>query len=54
MQLHQIEPDKRFTLVEDDSGTVFLLDSIHEMIALCWLGQAVVHISGLAEVEAVE
>lgn len=54
MKLYELGNDKRFTLVDDSSGTVFLLDSVHEMIALCWLGQAVVHISGLAEIKEVE
>jgi len=54
MQLRQLAKDKRFTLIGDNSGTVFLLDSIIDDVALCWLGNAVVHISGLAEIEEVK
>lgn len=54
MQLRDLENDKRFTLVGDNSGTVFLLDSIEDEVALCWLGIAVVHISGLAEIEGID
>ena len=54
MKLYELGNDKRFTLVDDDSGTVFLLGSILDDGALCWLGDAVVHISASAEVEEVE
>ena len=54
MKLSDLAKDKRFTLIGDNSGTVFLLDSIIDDVALCWLGNAVVHISGLAEIEEVK
>jgi len=54
MKLHELETDKRFTLVEDSSKTVFLLDKFYEDYAECYIGDAPVHLSGLAEIEEVE
>jgi len=53
MKLYELEKDKRFTLVGDSSGTVFLLDKIDGMYSVCWLGDAVVHISANAEINEV-
>jgi len=54
MKLYELEKDKRFTLVGDDSGTVFLLDHIDGMYSVCYLGNAIIHISANAEIEEVE
>jgi hypothetical protein len=54
MKLYELGNDKRFTLVDDDSGTVFLLDHIDGAYSVCYIGNAIVHISANAEVEEVE
>lgn len=54
MKLYELENNKRFTLVGDSSGTVFLLDHIDGAYSVCYLGNAIVHISASAEVEEVE
>ena len=54
MKLHDLERDKRFTLVDDASGTVILLDHIDGLYSVCYIGEAVVHISANAEIEEVE
>lgn len=54
MKLYELGNDKRFTLVDDSSGTVFLLDHIDGAYSVCYIGNAIVHISARAEVEGVE
>jgi hypothetical protein len=54
MKLYELQRDKRFTLVDDDSGTVFLLDHMDGAYSVCYIGNAIVHISAFAEVEEVE
>ena len=54
MKLYELGNDKRFTLVDDSSGTVFLLDHIDGAYSVCYIGDAIVHISASAEVEGVE
>ena len=53
MKLYELGNDERFTLVDDDSGTVFLLDHIDGAYSACYIGNAIVHISASAEVEEV-
>tara|TARA_R110000822_G_scaffold10794_1_gene40475 strand:- start:386 stop:643 length:258 start_codon:yes stop_codon:yes gene_type:complete len=50
MKLYELGNDKRFTLTEDDSGTVFLLDHIDGAYSVCTIGNAVVHIEAFAEI----
>ena len=54
MKLYELECNKRFTLVDDSSGTVFLLDHIDGADSVCHIGNVIVHISASAEVEEVE
>ena len=54
MKLYELGKDKRFTLVDDASDTVFLLGHIDGAYSLCYIGNAIVHISANAEVEVVE
>jgi hypothetical protein len=54
MKLYELGNDKRFTLVEDASDTVFLLDHMDGAYSVCYLGDAIVHISASAEVEEVK
>jgi len=54
MKLYELGNDKRFTLTDDASGTVFLLDHIDGAYSVCYIGNAIVHISASAEVEVVE
>jgi hypothetical protein len=54
MKLYELGNDKRFTIADDDSKTVFYLDSVEGTYAVCYLGDATVHISADTEVEAVE
>ena len=54
MKLYELDDNKRFTLVDDSSGTVFLLDHIDGAYSVCYLGDALIHISASAEVEEVE
>ena len=54
MKLYELGNDKRFTLVDDDTSIVFLLDHIDGAYSLCYVGDAVVHISASAEIEEVE
>lgn len=54
MKLYELANDKRFTLVDDSSDTVFLLDHIDGAYSVCYIGNAIVHISASAEVEGVE
>jgi hypothetical protein len=54
MKLYELGNDKRFTLVGDNSGTVFLLDHIDYAYSVCYIGNAIVHISTSAEIEEVK
>jgi hypothetical protein len=54
MKLYELGNDKRFTLVDDASGTVFLLDHIDGAYSVCYIGNAIVHISASTDVEVVE
>lgn len=54
MKLYELGNDKRFTLVGDNSGTVFLLDKIDGAYSVCYIGDAIVNISAKAEIEEVE
>lgn len=54
MKLYELGNDKRFTLVDDSSGTVFLLDHIDGAYSVCYIGNAIVHIIASAEVKGVE
>jgi hypothetical protein len=54
VKLYELGNDKRFTLVDDASGTVFLLDHIDGMYSVCYLGDAIVHISASAEIEEIK
>lgn len=54
MKLYELGNDKRFTLVGDNSGTVFLLDHIDGAYSVCCLGDTSIHISASAEIEEVE
>ena len=54
MKLYELGNDKRFKLIEDNSGTVFLLDHMDGAYSVCFLGNAIVHISANAEIEDVE
>lgn len=53
MKLQDLIRDTRFTLVGDGSHTVFRLDRIDADFAVCYLGDAAVHISVGADVEEV-
>lgn len=53
MKLYELPRESRFTLVDDDSQTVFMLEHIDGMYSVCYLGEALVHISACAEVEEV-
>jgi hypothetical protein len=53
MKLYELPRESRFTLVDDDSHTVFNFDHIDGMYSVCYLGEALVHISACAEVEEV-
>jgi hypothetical protein len=54
MKLYELGNDKRFTLIDDSSGTVFLLDYIAGAYGVCYLGDTLIHISASAEIEMVE
>ena len=54
MKLYELGNDKRFTLVDDASGTVFLLGHIDGAYSVCYLGDAMIHISAFAEIKVVE
>ena len=54
MKLSELNRNTRFTLVGGDSSTVFMLYHIDGAYSVCYLGDAVVHISANAEVEGVE
>lgn len=54
MKLYELDNNTRFTLNDDESKTVFLLDRIDGAYSVCYLGDAIVHISASAEVEGVE
>lgn len=54
MKLYELGNDKRFTLVGDNSGTAFLLDHIDGAYSVCYLDDAIVHISANAEIAEVE
>jgi hypothetical protein len=53
MKLYELARDSRFTLVDDDSQTVFVFDHIDGMYSMCYLGDALVHIGANADVEKV-
>ena len=53
MKLYELPRDSRFTLVDDDSQTVFMLERIDGMYSRCYLGDALVHIGANADVEEV-
>ena len=53
MKIQDLIRDTRFTLVGDGSHTVFRLDRIDADFAVCYLGDAAVHISVGAEVKEV-
>jgi len=53
MKLYELPRDSRFTLVDDDSQTVFTLERIDGMYSRCYLGDALVHIGANADVEEV-
>ena len=54
MKLYELGNDKRFTLVDDSSGTVFLLDHMDGAYSVCYIGHVIVHISASADIEVVE
>ena len=54
MKLYELKRNTRFTLVGDDSSTVFMLYHIDGAYSVCYLGDAIVHISASAEVVEVE
>jgi len=54
MRLHELGISKRFKLIEDSSGTVFILDRIDGAYCVCFIGNAIVHISANSEIEEVE
>jgi len=59
MRLYELGNNKRFTLTDDDSGTVFLLDhqgsfQIDGAYSVCYLGDAMIHISAFAEIKVVD
>ena len=51
MKLYELGNDKRFTLVDDDLGTVFTCKHIDGAYSVCYIGDEIVHISANAEVE---
>ena len=54
MKLYELPRNTRFTLVDDESKTVFIFSHIDGAYSACYLGDAVVHISANAEIEEVE
>ena len=60
MKLYELGNDKRFKLIEDSSGTVFILDRIYGIdhlcgaYCVCFIGNAIVHISANSKIEEVE
>lgn len=54
MKLYELGNNKRFTLVDADSDTVFLLDHIDGAYSVCYIGNAIVHIIASAEIKEVE
>ena len=54
MRLYELGNDKRFKLIGDSLGTVFILDHIDGAYSVCFIGNAIVHISASAEIEEVE
>jgi hypothetical protein len=53
MKLYELPRESRFTLVDDDSQTVFMLERIDGMYSRCYLGDALVHLAANSEVEEV-
>ena len=53
MKLYELPRDSRFTLVDDDSNSVFMLERIDGMYSRCYLGDALVHLSANSDVEEV-
>jgi hypothetical protein len=53
MKLYELPKNTRFTLNDDESKTVFLLDKFYEDYAECFIGDAPVHLSSLADIEVV-
>ena len=53
MKLYELPRDTRFTLVDDDSNTVFTLERIDGMYSRCYLGNTPVHLFVDADVEEV-
>ena len=54
MKLYELPRNARFTLREDESKTIFIVSHIDGTYSVCYLGDAIVHISANAEVEGVE
>lgn len=53
MKLYELPRDSRFTLVDDDSHTVFTLERIDGMYSRCYLGDALVHLVANSDIEEV-
>lgn len=53
MKLYELDDNKRFTLVDDNSKTVFTCKRIDGAYSVCYLGDTLIHISANAEVEEV-
>ena len=53
MKLQDLRRDTRFNLVDDYNNTVFRFDHIDADFAVCYLGDAAVHINANAEIEEV-
>ena len=53
MKLYDLPRDTRFTLVDDDSNTVFTLERIDGMYSRCYLGDALVHLAANSDIEEV-
>jgi hypothetical protein len=53
MKLYELPRDSRFTLVDDDSNTVFMLERIDGMYSRCYLGDALVHLAANSDIEEV-
>ena len=53
MKLYELPRDTRFTLVDDDSNTVFMLERIDGMYSRCYLGDALVHLAANSDIEEV-
>ena len=51
MKLYELPRDSRFTLVDDESHTVFVFDHINGDFGMCYLGNTPVHLFIDADVE---